>query len=104
MAEARPQGKTRNLTRMANHIVSNVEVKIIGRGDFTELRNNQQGKVHAQFEDEEPEEEDYGDKISFAQVAFYQVDQNSYKEDSDDDCDKSKTLNPYYLYLDSCYN
>ena len=37
----------------------------------SEMSKEQQGKVHAQFENEEPEEEYYGDKIEFTQEALY---------------------------------
>ena len=49
-----------------------------------------------------PEEEDGGEKISFAQVAQYQVNGNSDEEESDDEHAKFKTLNSDYLYLDIC--
>ena len=60
--------------------------------------------MRTQFENEEPEEEDDGDKIAFAQVALYQVNGDLDKEDSDDERDERKTLDPDYLYLDSCSN
>ena len=43
-AEARQQGKHINTTRMVNHIVSNVEVKIIGQTILPNSTRSSKGK------------------------------------------------------------
>ena len=48
-----------------------------------ELSKEQKRKMHVQFENEELEEEDDGDKIVFVQVALYQVNGVSDEEDSE---------------------
>ena len=58
--------------------------------------------MHAQFKNEKPEEKSDGDKIVLTQVALYKVNDESNEEDGDDERDKRKTINPYYLFLGIC--
>ena len=42
--------------------------------------------------------------VLFTEVALYQVNDYSNEEDSDDEHGERKTINPEYIYQDSCFN
>ena len=103
-AEAKPQGENRNTARMANRIISNVEVKTIGQTIVLNSARSSKVNFTPNLKIKNQKKKMMVTRLRFTQVTLYQVNDNPDEEDSDDERDERKTLNPDYIYLDSCLN